>query len=56
MARSGELIDEIGRKAMKQAIIITAYENIEFLKELVKLYSQEFSCYVHIDKITKISD
>ncbi len=35
---------------MKHALIITAYKDIEFLKELCEVYSKHFNIYVHFDK------
>lgn len=34
----------------RQAMLITAYCDIPFLKQLLELYSECFMCYVHIDK------
>lgn len=34
----------------KHALIITAYQELDFLEELCKIYSKYFNCYVHIDK------
>lgn len=39
----------------KHALIITAYDEIDWLTELLELYSLYFSCYVHIDKKTNLS-
>lgn len=34
----------------KHALIITAYQEIDFLRELCERYAQYFYCYIHIDK------
>ena len=44
------------RQAMyKHALIITAYNEIDFLIELLQTYSKYFKVYVHIDKKCKIT-
>lgn len=40
----------------KHALIITAYQEIDFLIELLCVYSKYFFCYVHIDKKTKLGN
>lgn len=40
---------------MKNALIITAYQDVPWLIELLKIYSKYFRCYVHIDKKTKLN-
>ena len=37
---------------MKQAILITAYKDIELLKTLVNSFNDNFNIYIHIDKKT----
>lgn len=37
-------------KQRKHALIITAYQEIDYLEELCKAYSSNFVCYVHVDK------
>ena len=39
-----------------QGLLITAYENIDYLIELLKIYNKYFRCYVHIDKKCKINE
>lgn len=34
----------------KHALIITAYQEIDFLRKLCERYAQYFYCYIHIDK------
>lgn len=41
---------------MKQAILITAYTQLEFLKEIIGFFDEDFDFYIHIDKKTKIGD
>ena len=38
-----------------QAILITAYKNIEHLEEIVRFFGEEFNIYIHIDKKSKIT-
>lgn len=40
----------------KQALIITAYQNEEMLENNLKLFSQYFYCYVHIDKKSTLNN
>lgn len=40
----------------KHALIITAYQELDYLKELCKVYSKYFKCYVHVDKKAKDRD
>lgn len=37
-----------------QAILITAYKNIEHLEEIVNFFENNFNIYIHIDKKSKI--
>ena len=39
----------------KHALIITAYQEIDYLVELCKVYTRYFYCYIHIDKKSKIA-
>ena len=39
----------------KHALIITAYNEIDFLIELIQIYSKYFNVYVHIDKKCKLT-
>ncbi len=39
----------------KQAFIITAYSDFEWLKRTVEIYVKSVDCYIHVDKKTKIS-
>lgn len=41
---------------MKQAILITAYTQLEFLKEIIGFFDGDFDFYIHIDKKTKKGD
>lgn len=41
---------------MKQAILITAYTQLEFLNEIIGFFDEDFDFYIHIDKKTKIGD
>ena len=34
----------------RHALIITAYQELDYLEELCEIYSLYFNCYVHIDK------
>ncbi len=36
----------------KHALIITAYRELDYLKELCEIYSKYFNCYIHVDKKT----
>ena len=38
----------------KQAFIITAYNDFEWLKRTVEIYAKSVDCYIHVDKKTKI--
>lgn len=38
----------------KHALIITAYQEIGYLIDLLEIYSKYFCCYIHIDKKCKI--
>lgn len=38
-----------------QAILITAYKNIEHLEEIVDFFGEGFNIYIHIDKKSKIA-
>ena len=38
-----------------QAILITAYKNIEHLEEIVRFFGEGFNIYIHIDKKSKIT-
>lgn len=40
----------------KHALIITAYQELDYLEELCKVYSRYFNCYIHIDKKSKNKD
>ena len=40
---------------MKQALLITAYDDFEILIKMITYYSQKFDCYLHIDKKASIS-
>lgn len=37
----------------KYALIITAYQEFDYLEELCKVYSDYFECYIHVDKKCK---
>lgn len=39
---------------MKQAILITAYKELDALLDLINLLGSEFNFYIHVDKKTKI--
>lgn len=39
---------------MKQAFLITAYEDFEWLKSIVEIYAKWADCYIHVDKKTVI--
>ena len=41
---------------MKQAILITAYKNINHLKKIANCFDDNFSIYIHIDKKSRLSD
>lgn len=41
---------------MKQAVLITAYKNIEHLQEIINFFDHEFEIYIHLDKKSQISD
>ncbi len=41
---------------MKQAILITAYTQLEFLKEIIGFFDDDFDFYIHIDKKTLKGD
>ncbi len=41
---------------MKQAVLITAYCQLAFLKEIVGFFDDQFDFYIHIDKKTKKED
>ena len=41
---------------MKQAILITAYTQLEFLDEIIRFFDEDFDFYIHIDKKTKTGD
>ena len=41
---------------MKQAILITAYTQLEFLKEIIGYFDDDFDFFIHIDKKTKMGD
>lgn len=41
---------------MKQAILITAYTQLEFLNEIIGFFDEDFDFYIHIDKKTKTED
>lgn len=45
---------EVSVIMIKHALILTAYKDIDFLKELCKVYACYFSVYVHIDKKSEI--
>ncbi len=38
---------------MKQAILITAYKDLDFLKEIVDFFDDDFTFFIHIDKKCK---
>lgn len=40
----------------KHALLITAYQEIDYLIELCEVYTQYFFCYIHIDKKCKEFD
>jgi hypothetical protein len=40
----------------KHALVLTAYKDFEFLKELCEVYSKYFYVYIHIDKKSNISE
>lgn len=40
----------------KHALIITSYQELDYLEELCKVYSHYFPCYIHVDKKTKDKD
>lgn len=37
-----------------QAILITAYKNQDYLKKLIRFFSNKYKVYVHLDKKSKI--
>lgn len=41
---------------MKQAILITAYTQLEFLKVIIDFFDDDFDFFIHIDKKTKKGD
>lgn len=41
---------------MKQAILITAYTQLEFLKEIIDFFDDDFDFFIHIDKKSKIGN
>jgi hypothetical protein len=41
---------------MKQAILLTAYKDIEQLKILIDLFNDDFSFYIHIDNNSQITE
>ncbi|MBD8389745.1 beta-1,6-N-acetylglucosaminyltransferase [Dysgonomonas sp. BGC7] len=41
---------------MKQAILITAYKNIDHLIRMVDFFNNDYSFYIHIDQKSKLSD
>lgn len=43
-------------KRYKQALLITAYENVDELISLLEIYNLYFACYVHIDKKCNIKE
>lgn len=38
---------------MKQAILITAYKDLDFLKEVISFFDDDFAFFIHIDKKCK---
>lgn len=40
---------------MKQAIVITAYKNLDFLDEIIKTFDDNFTFYIHLDNKKKYS-
>lgn len=41
---------------MKQAILITAYTQLEFLKKIIDSFDQDFDFYIHIDRKSTVQD
>lgn len=41
---------------MKQAILITAYTQLDFLSSIIRCFDRDFDFYIHIDKKSKIPD
>jgi len=38
---------------MKQAILVTAYQNLTFMSRLLDYFDDDFDCYIHLDKTCK---
>lgn len=41
---------------MKQAILVTAYKNLDFLRQMVEVFNNDYTFYIHLDKKGKYSD
>ena len=39
---------------MKQAFLITAYDNFEWIRKIVDIYRKEVDCFIHVDKKVNI--
>lgn len=41
---------------MKQAILVTAYKNLDFLQQIVEVFNDDYTFYIHLDKKGKYAD
>ncbi len=41
---------------MKQAILVTAYKNLDFLQKTIKVFNDDYTFYIHLDKKRKYKD